>query len=202
MWDMKHFSDQAPKGVCWILGREISFHTGSLFHWVKGSSGLLAKLKCGVLPLAIETGRFKNIDRELRFCRVCDKNIVESEYHHLLHCEPLSHIRDGYKVDLFDKKGTQMMLLLSACYWLNTSKSLVPFYKQWWMREVWCCTTGIGILYKIRHRHRIWKTHIYNSAWLNHTGECRLHFTFPHIHLYQNTQKQQNQLTKIQHPTP
>ncbi len=49
------------------------------------------------------TGRFKNIDRELRFCRVCDKNIVEFEYHHLLHCEPLSDIRDSYKVDLFDK---------------------------------------------------------------------------------------------------
>ena len=60
-------------------------------------------MKCGVLPLAIETGRFKNIARELRFCKVCDKNIIESEYHHLLHCEKLTHIRDMYKVDLFNK---------------------------------------------------------------------------------------------------
>ena len=49
------------------------------------------------------SGRFKNIARELRFCRVCNKNIIESEYHHLLHCEKLSHIRDIYKVDLFNK---------------------------------------------------------------------------------------------------
>ena len=63
---------------------------------------LIAKLKCGVLPLAIETGRFKNTPREIRFCRVCDDKKVETEYHHLLHCEKLNHVRSQYKAELLD----------------------------------------------------------------------------------------------------
>ena len=64
---------------------------------------LIAKLKCGVLPIAIETRRFKNVPHEIRFCRVCDGNIIESEYHHLLHCEKLEHVRDRFKAYLFNK---------------------------------------------------------------------------------------------------
>ena len=63
---------------------------------------LIAKLKCGVLPLALETGRFKNVPRVLRTCKVCDKNLFENEYHHLLHCEKLSYVRDLFKQDMLD----------------------------------------------------------------------------------------------------
>ena len=33
---------------------------------------LIAKFKSGILPLRLETGRYKGIGKELRFCQVCD----------------------------------------------------------------------------------------------------------------------------------
>ena len=36
--------------------------------------------------LAIERGRYENIDRSERICRYCNGNFVESEYHFLLVC--------------------------------------------------------------------------------------------------------------------
>ena len=63
---------------------------------------LCSKLKCGVLPLAVETGRFKNIDRELRVCRVCNSGAVEIEYHHLLECKGLENVRKVYETDFLD----------------------------------------------------------------------------------------------------
>ena len=41
----------------------------------------------GLLPLAIETGRFNNVPREERLCKFCTKNIVEDKLHFLLSCE-------------------------------------------------------------------------------------------------------------------
>ncbi len=34
---------------------------------------LVMKVKCGVLPLIVETGRFKNVPRELRLCQICNE---------------------------------------------------------------------------------------------------------------------------------
>ncbi len=49
---------------------------------------LLAQLRMGVLPLAIETGRFKGIPSHERFCKVCpnDIGLVEDELHFLCSC--------------------------------------------------------------------------------------------------------------------
>ena len=47
---------------------------------------LVTKIKCGVLPLRVETGRFKNTPRELRTCQICEEGVVETEYHFLFEC--------------------------------------------------------------------------------------------------------------------
>ena len=41
----------------------------------------LAKFRCGILPLSVETGRFNAIPLEFRLCVFCDDNVVEDEYH-------------------------------------------------------------------------------------------------------------------------
>ena len=45
----------------------------------------LAKFRCGVAPLKIETGRYSNQPMEERFCPFC-LNVVENEVHAILHC--------------------------------------------------------------------------------------------------------------------
>ncbi len=45
-------------------------------HWYTRS--VVAKLVCGILPLELETGRYQNVLRENRTCRVCGPNVVET----------------------------------------------------------------------------------------------------------------------------
>jgi hypothetical protein len=46
--------------------------------------------------LEIEVGRYSNINRENRICRMCNQNTVETEYHFLLCCTKYSDIRKKY----------------------------------------------------------------------------------------------------------
>ena len=69
----------------------------------KSQSSIIMKFKCGVLPLLIETGRFKDIPRELRICKICDAGTVESEQHFLLKCKALKDIREKHQKELPDK---------------------------------------------------------------------------------------------------
>ena len=52
----------------------------------------LAKFRCGVAPLKIETGRYVNLDVNERVCFHCN-NIIEDEEHVLLHCPLYDDLR-------------------------------------------------------------------------------------------------------------
>ena len=47
---------------------------------------LIAKLRTGTLPLAIETGRFRKIPLEDRLCILCNSNSIEDEKHYICVC--------------------------------------------------------------------------------------------------------------------
>ncbi len=47
---------------------------------------LCAQLRTGILPLAIEVGRFNSVAEEERLCTVCDLSVIEDELHFLFHC--------------------------------------------------------------------------------------------------------------------
>ena len=47
----------------------------SLFSKAKRS--ILCQLRCGVIPLAIETGRYTNTPVDQRLCRLCNLNQME-----------------------------------------------------------------------------------------------------------------------------
>ena len=63
----------------------------------KYQRSILAQLKCGVLPLNIETGRFVNQPLELRTCDMCLSGAVEDEFHFLFSCEKYNAERTTFK---------------------------------------------------------------------------------------------------------
>ncbi len=56
----------------------------------------LAQLRCGILPLKIETGRFQNIPLEYRLCILCNQEVIESQSHFLLHCDRYRSLRQEF----------------------------------------------------------------------------------------------------------
>lgn len=53
----------------------------------------LAKFRCGVAPLRLETGRYENIPEEQRLCPICEL-AVENEVHVLFHCPLYQSLRN------------------------------------------------------------------------------------------------------------
>ena len=92
----------------------------------------IIRLKAGVLPLAIETGRFRNVDEEDRLCMLCNKGKVEDEKHFITECSKLDVERKRMKeevqtvCDIKDLKGFELMrkLLEPECLRL-TAKHLI-----------------------------------------------------------------------------
>ena len=64
------------------------YETEPYVHCVVNRScrSFLAQLRCGILPLKIETGRYQNIPTEFRLCEFCNQNACETEPHFLFHC--------------------------------------------------------------------------------------------------------------------
>ena len=55
-----------------------------------------SRLRLSSHSLEIETGRYNGIDRMNRLCKLCNQNVVESEYHFLLCCTKYTDIRNKY----------------------------------------------------------------------------------------------------------
>ena len=52
----------------------------------KSQRSVYAQFRSGILPLAIETGRFSNVSLNNRTCIVCNSEAIEDEYHFLCIC--------------------------------------------------------------------------------------------------------------------
>ena len=70
---------------------------------------MLAKFRCGVLQLHIETGRYTNKKVEERVCYMCDKRETEDEYHFLCKCP---YYADERKV-LYDNISTRNEMFMT-----------------------------------------------------------------------------------------
>ena len=57
-----------------------------VFNLSRQERSYLAQFRCGILPLRVETGRFKNEPLSERKCMFCDQESVEDEFHFILHC--------------------------------------------------------------------------------------------------------------------
>ena len=59
----------------------------------KYQRSILAQFRCGILPLAIEIGRYRNIPLCDRLCELCNEGSVEDEIHFLCDCTCYSKFR-------------------------------------------------------------------------------------------------------------
>ena len=64
----------------------------------KSVRSLLAQLTCGVLPLAIETGRFTRKYISERKCILCDSGVIEDEQHFICNCT----LYDAFCINIFN----------------------------------------------------------------------------------------------------
>ena len=60
----------------------------------KEKRSLVTKIRLGCLPLEVETGRYFNIERNLRICKLCNDE-CETELHFLFKCSKLSTLREN-----------------------------------------------------------------------------------------------------------
>ncbi len=54
---------------------------------------MISQFRLGILPLYIETGRFRNKQPEERTCPICNTG-VEDQFHFVCICEEYSHFRE------------------------------------------------------------------------------------------------------------
>ncbi len=62
----------------------------------RAHKSLLSQIRCGILPLKIETGRYTQIPLETRLCILYDSNLVENENHFLFQCHFYHTLRDQF----------------------------------------------------------------------------------------------------------
>ena len=58
----------------------------------------MAQLRCGILPLRIETGRFVGESPDERLCKLCNGPAIEDEKHFLLNCSFFNDIRNHFSI--------------------------------------------------------------------------------------------------------
>jgi hypothetical protein len=62
----------------------------------KFQRSLLAQLRCGILPIRIETGRYRGEAVDDRICTMCSLDCIEDEYHFLLHCTDYFNLKSEF----------------------------------------------------------------------------------------------------------
>ena len=94
---------QQPRPECYISGILCRGH-----RWV------MAALRGGCLPLHIETGRYRTpkTPYHLRTCRLCSSDTVETEFHFVMLCPALDHLRSTFFSCLSDLDNSFTSLTL------------------------------------------------------------------------------------------
>ena len=92
---------------------------------------LLAQFRSGILPLRIETGRFRNLKVEERICLLCNNDKIEDEYHFLCECSLFYEFRNPLfdaatrENSLFpDMSKPNQFIYLVKTLWREVSKYL------------------------------------------------------------------------------
>jgi len=96
---------------------------------------LLAKFRCGILQLKIETGRFNQTKLEDRLCDICNNDEIEDEYHFLCNCAKYSSLRaslfrkvsDHHECFVALDMRQKFVFLLSKC-----NRDVAKFIRKAW----------------------------------------------------------------------
>ena len=93
---------------------------------------MFAQLRCGILPLAIEVGRYRDVPLPERTCQVCNQ-AVEDEIHFLLTCDVYSNLRRKLisKAIGFDNSFTQLDEIEQFVFLVsNLQKPVIQFLTE------------------------------------------------------------------------
>lgn len=108
----------------------------------RSERSIMAQFRSGILPLEIETGRYRNIKVEDRFCFYC-KTLIETELHFALICPLYNEARQGLlneatlSYNMFENlDNMQKLNVLLNVFWRETSKFL---HKAWYIRNDLIC---------------------------------------------------------------
>jgi hypothetical protein len=63
-------------------------------YLTRGQRALLAQFRTGILPLRIETGRYRGEKETERICTFCNNNEIENEFHFLFECMLYNNARE------------------------------------------------------------------------------------------------------------
>ncbi len=96
----------------------------------RNERSLVARLLCGILPLEIETSRFKDKKRQTRLCKLCLSGKVEDELHFIFECSALTPVREN-KLDplLLEDRDTRRMTKGEKLTWLINRDHIKDFGK-------------------------------------------------------------------------
>ena len=101
---------------------------------------IISNIRMSTHKLEIETGRYKNIDKDKRVCNACNLSKTESEEHFLLECPKYSHHRKYFseeiksisKIDL-EKNGIEAIKNIFLQENLAVINKFGYFVKQCWI---------------------------------------------------------------------
>ncbi len=96
----------------------------------RNERSLVARLLCGILPLEVETGRFRDKKRQTRLCKICLEDKVEDELHFIFECKKLKDVRKA-KLDtlLCEDRDTRRMTKAEKLKWLLSKEHIKEFGK-------------------------------------------------------------------------
>ena len=103
----------------------------------KCQRSLFTQLRIGILPLAIETGRYTRTNLESRLCLMCKENFIEDEIHFLCQCSAYNSIRNRYVTilaqlipELHNMDPFEQFLNIQKC---ADQKLIVKFVNDMWL---------------------------------------------------------------------
>ncbi len=92
----------------------------------------LAQLRCGILPLHIETGRWYGVKEEDRLCKACNNNQIENEYHFIFHCNAYSTLRTTF----YHASKPVWAGCVSSLYYIIQIYSCVVLFKMFTLLQI------------------------------------------------------------------
>ena len=98
---LKAFSQQhdimhSNKTIVYRIYKDTHCYENYLSKLNSKSRLALCRFRLSNHKLPIERGRFSNIKRERRFCQLCNKNMIGDEFHFILECPALQHLREHF----------------------------------------------------------------------------------------------------------
>ena len=105
----------------------------------KSKRRLLAQLRIGVLPLAIETGRYYRKAVEARVCMVCNCGIIEDELHFICHCHYYEHYRNELYLlayNIYENSNFDDLADIDKFVFIMSSEKMV-LKLAWFIQHSW-----------------------------------------------------------------